>query len=119
MRSIAGRFKGCLGILSLRTTYLRVIRQPQTAENLMSWLHEGAQKPGYLVAKMIDKIQYASLQEADLKDGWLRKPMPRGFGPVFSIWMNKVKYTRKLPSRLYILQHAISLGGVESLSGVP
>ncbi|WAO83976.1 Hypothetical protein NCS54_00117700 [Fusarium falciforme] len=109
-------FEGWLGIRSLRTLHLRVIKQPQTAEKLVPWLHEEVQKPGSLVGKMIDKVQHTSLQEADLKGGWLRKQMPGGFGPVFSIWMNKEEHVRRLPSRLYIFQHAMSLGGVESLT---
>ncbi|KAI8688608.1 hypothetical protein NCS55_00114800 [Fusarium keratoplasticum] len=108
-------FEGWLGIRSLRTLHLCVIKQPQTAEKLVSWLHEEAQKSGSLVRKMIDKVQHASLQEADLKGGWLRKQMPGGFGPVFSIWMNKEEHVRRLPSRLYIFHHCDESGGVESL----
>lgn len=115
MGSIVGSFEGWLGIRSLRTLHLRVIKQPQTAEKLVSWLHEEVQKPGSLVGNMIDKVQHTSLQEAVLKGGWLRKQMPGGFGPVFSIWMNKEEHVRRLPSRLYIFQHAMSLGGIESL----
>ncbi|KAJ3470529.1 hypothetical protein MRS44_000628 [Fusarium solani] len=89
MGSIVGSFEGWLDIRSPRTLHLRVIKQSQTAEKLVSWLHEEVQKPGSLVGKMIDKVQHASLQEADLKNGWLRKQMPGGI--------------------------ATSLGGVESL----
>ncbi|KAL6358355.1 hypothetical protein LRP88_08540 [Fusarium phalaenopsidis] len=105
MGSIVGSFEGWLDIRSLRTLHLRVIKQSQTAEKLVSWLHEEVQKPGSLVGKMIDKVQHASLQEADLKNGWLRKQMPGGFGPVFSICMSKEEHARRLPSRLYIFQH--------------
>jgi cystathionine beta-lyase/cystathionine gamma-synthase len=41
--------------------------------------------------------------------------MPGGFGPVFSIWMKREEHAQRLPSRLFIFQHATSLGGVESL----
>lgn len=105
MGSIVGSFEGWLDIRSPRTLHLRVIKQSQTAEKLVSWLHEEVQKPGSLVGKMIDKVQHASLQEADLRNGWLRKQMPGGFGPVFSIWMNNEEHARRLPSRLYIFQH--------------
>ncbi|RSM13988.1 hypothetical protein CEP52_001520 [Fusarium oligoseptatum] len=104
MGSIVGSFESWLGILSLRTLHLRVVKQSQTAEKFVSRLHEEVQKPGSLVVRMIDKVQHAFLQESDLKDGW-----------VASVWMNKEKHARRFPSRLYILQHAASLGGVESL----
>ncbi|RSM04207.1 hypothetical protein CDV31_010135 [Fusarium ambrosium] len=97
-------FEGWLGILSLRTLHLRAVKQSQIAEKFVSRLHKEVQKPGSLVVRMIDKVQHAFLQESDLKDGW-----------VASVWMNREKHARRFPSRLYILQHAASLGGVESL----
>ncbi|RSL42413.1 hypothetical protein CEP53_012201 [Fusarium sp. AF-6] len=104
MGSIVASFEGWLGILSLRTLHLRAVKQSQIAENFVSRLHEEVQKPGSQVVRMIDKVQHAFLQESDLKDGW-----------VASVWMKKEKHARRFPSRLYILQHATSLGGVESL----
>ncbi|KAH6961750.1 Cys/Met metabolism PLP-dependent enzyme-domain-containing protein [Ilyonectria destructans] len=113
--SVMGSLEGWLGIRSLRTLHLRVTRQSQTAEKLVAWMSQELQDPTSLVAKLVEKVQHASLQHEDLKDGWLRKQMPGGFGPVFSFWMKNVEHARRLPSRLYIFQHATSLGGVESL----
>ncbi|KAK2685337.1 hypothetical protein QWA68_015776 [Fusarium oxysporum] len=115
MGSVMGSFEGWLGIRSLRTLHLRVIKQSQTAEKLVTWLHEELKSPESLVGKMVDRVQHASLQEADLNDGWLSRQMPGGFGPVFSIWMKREEHAQRLPSRLFIFQHATSLGGVESL----
>ncbi|EWZ79997.1 hypothetical protein BFJ63_vAg14447 [Fusarium oxysporum f. sp. narcissi] len=115
MGSVMGSFEGWLGIRSLRTLHLRVIKQSQTAEKLVTWLHEELKSQESLVGKMVDRVQHASLQEADLNDGWLSRQMPGGFGPVFSIWMKREEHAQRLPSRLFIFQHATSLGGVESL----
>lgn len=41
--------------------------------------------------------------------------MPGGVGPVFSIWAKDPDHARRLPSRMFVFQHATSLGGVESL----
>jgi cystathionine gamma-synthase len=46
---------------------------------------------------------------------WLRKQMPNGYGPVFSIAMKTADLARRLPSKLQLFHHATSLGGVESL----
>lgn len=108
-------FEGWLGIRSARTMQLRVMKQAQTAEKLVKWLYGELQDQESPVAKIISRIQHASIQHDDLKDGWLRKQMPGGFGPVFSIWAKNSEHARRLPSRMYVFQHATSLGGVESL----
>lgn len=64
---------------------------------------------------VLEKVVHASLQEDDLKDGWLKKQMPIGFGPVFSIVMKTEKLARHLPSKLVLFHHATSLGSVASL----
>jgi len=60
-------------------------------------------------------VEHASLQESDIKDGWLLKQMPNGFGPVFAITMREADLAKRLPSKLNLFHHATSLGGVESL----
>jgi cystathionine gamma-synthase len=35
-----------------------------------------------------------------LKDGWLQKQMPGGFGPVFSLRAKNAEHARRLPSSL-------------------
>lgn len=115
MGNVMGNLEGWLGLRSLRTLYLRVTRQSQTAETLVSWIHQEMQDPSSVVSHVVGDIRHASLQHQDLEDGWLRQQMPRGFGPVFAVWMKTAEQAKVLPSRLCIFQHATSLGDVESL----
>jgi cystathionine gamma-synthase len=113
--SVMGSFEGWLGIRSARTMQLRVARQAQTAERLVAWLREQLRDPKSAVGEVLSHIQHASIQEAGLQDGWLQKQMPGGFGPVFSMWAKNTEHAQRLPSRMFVFQHATSLGGVESL----
>ncbi len=113
--SVMGSFEGWLGIRSARTLHLRVMRQAQSAEQLVSWLQRELQDPNTLVSTVLDRVGHASLQHDALEDGWLQKQMPGGFGPVFAMWTKNPDHARRLPSRMYVFQHATSLGGVESL----
>lgn len=113
--SVMGSLEGWLGIRSLRTLSLRVKRQAQTAEALVKWFSEELQKPGSPVEGVVESVQHASIQREALKDGWLKKQMPNGYGPVFSIVMRTKDLAKRLPSKLVVFQHATSLGGVESL----
>ena len=117
MGGVMGSFEGWLGIRSARTMHLRVTRQAQTAEKLVSWLQEqlNDSDSSNPVSRVLGRVQHASVQYDDLKDGWLRKQMPGGFGPVFSIWAKNPDHARQLPSKMFVFQHATSLGGVESL----
>jgi len=117
MGGVMGSFEGWLGIRSARTMHLRVTRQAQTAEKLVSWLQEqlNSSDSSNPVPRVLERVQHASVQYDDLKDGWLRKQMPGGFGPVFSIWAKNSDHARRLPSKMFVFQHATSLGGVESL----
>ena len=45
----------------------------------------------------------------------MRRQMPGGWGPVFSLLMVDEDAARRLPSKLRLFDHATSLGGVESL----
>jgi len=118
--SVMGSLEGWLGLRSLRTLELRVERQSRNTQSLVDWLASGLQDSQSAMSQVVDRIQHASLQKEDLdghgEDGaWLRRQMPRGFGPVFAIWMKSEEYARHLPSKLQLFQHATSLGGVESL----
>jgi cystathionine beta-lyase/cystathionine gamma-synthase len=112
-----GSMEGWLGLRSLRTLELRVERQSRSTQSLVDWLASELQKPGSAVSQVVDRIQHASLQKEDLagEDSWLRQQMPRGFGPVFAIWMKNEEQAKHLPSKLRLFHHATSLGGVESL----
>jgi len=114
--SVMGNFEGWLGLRSLRTLELRVERQSANATNLVAWLAAQVADESTTASKLVERVQHASLQkEASEKGSWLRKQMPRGFGPVFSIWLREEGDARALPSTLRLFHHATSLGGVESL----
>lgn len=116
-----GSLEGWLGVRSLRTLELRVVRQSKSATNIVGWLDglmkgedgAGSEEERGVVGKTVERVQHASLQKSDM--GWLGKQMPGGFGPVFSVWMKSERMARRLPSRLELFHHATSLGGVESL----
>ncbi|KAK3330848.1 Cys/Met metabolism PLP-dependent enzyme-domain-containing protein [Apodospora peruviana] len=113
---VMGSLEGWLGVRSLRTLELRVTRQSESAQRLVDWLSSEVNGGKGLVSETVLKLQHASLQpEAADETSWLRKQMPNGFGPVFSIWMKSEELAKRLPSKLHLFQHATSLGGVESL----
>ncbi|EEH18796.1 hypothetical protein PABG_01115 [Paracoccidioides brasiliensis Pb03] len=118
--SVMGNMEGWLGVRSLRTLEVRVQRQSANAERLVRWMaaalsHHGpvfeAGSGEAAVREVVKSILHASLQ----KEEWVRRQMPNGFGPVFSITLKEVKYARLLPTKLRLFHHATSLGGVESL----
>ncbi|KAK3075941.1 hypothetical protein LTR53_000245 [Teratosphaeriaceae sp. CCFEE 6253] len=118
--SVMGSMEGWLGVRSLRTFDLRVTRQSQNADKIVAFLDgclngtaevEGGDAEA--VKSVLAKIEHASLQKEDM--GWLRKQMPNGFGPVFSISFKTAGQARRFPSKLGLFHHATSLGGVESL----
>lgn len=114
--SVMGSLEGWLGVRSLRTLELRVERQSASAASLVSWLAAELEDRESLVGRTVDRLQHASLQPAAKEEGsWLRRQMPKGYGPVFSILMKDAEDARRLPSKLHLFHHATSLGGVESL----
>jgi cystathionine beta-lyase/cystathionine gamma-synthase len=128
--NVMGSMEGWLGVRSLRTLELRVERQSHNATKLVTWLNAALHPEkessisysptlsladGKVIRDVLANIEHASLQEDDIKDGWLLKQMPNGFGPVFSITMKEESLARRLPSKLQLFHHATSLGGVESL----
>jgi cystathionine beta-lyase/cystathionine gamma-synthase len=115
--SVMGNLEGWLGLRSLRTLELRVERQSRSAQALVDWLAASLEDPAHVVARAVETVRHASRQlpEAADPDSWLRRQMPRGFGPVFSIVLREERFARRLPSKLALFHHATSLGGVESL----
>ncbi|KAH7032318.1 cystathionine beta-lyase [Macrophomina phaseolina] len=113
--SAMGSLEGWLGVRSLRTLELRVRAQSRNAERLVEWLDEGLRNAGSDVECTVEKVVHASLQKEDLEQGWLKRQMPNGFGPVFALWMRDESDAKRLPSKLKLFHHATSLGGVESL----
>ena len=115
-----GSLETWLGVRSLRTFELRIMRQSQNATALVTFLHEcvngqeGSDSEGAeAVKKVVAKLDHASLQTEDM--AWLKKQMPNGYGPVFSMWCKTSEQAKRLPSKLELFHHATSLGGVESL----
>ena len=114
--SVMGSMEGWLGVRSLRTFDLRIRRQSENADKLVAWLADclaGNGQEAEVIKKVFAKIDHASLQKEDM--AWLKKQMPGGFGPVFSLWMKDREAARSLPGKLHLFHHATSLGGVESL----
>lgn len=113
---VMGSMEGWLGLRSMRTMELRVLRQSKTATAIVAWLAEQIKDPASPVFKVVDHVKHASLQpEAADENSWLRRQMPGGYGPVFSLAMKSEAMARRLPSKLRLFHHATSLGGVESL----
>ena len=121
--NVMGSLEGWLGVRSTRTLELRVKRQSETAMQIVDAL-DGAlsghtvgtglsQGDVDAVRAVVAEVKHASLQASDMS--WLRKQMPNGYGPVFSIVMKTSDFARRLPSKLQLFHHATSLGGVESL----
>lgn len=109
--SVAGNLESWLGMRSLRTLELRVTRQSATATALVSWLHGQLQDSSSTVHRVVEQVHHASLQaEATEEDSWLRKQMPNGYGPVFSITLKDANLAKRLPSKLRLFQHATVLG---------
>lgn len=116
--SVMGSLEGWLGVRSLRTLELRVTRQSENAEALVKFIDDAMRgelkgEDGEVAKKVVNKIVHASLQKDDMD--WLKKQMPNGFGPVFSIWTKTDVAAKRLPSKLKLFHHATSLGGAESL----
>jgi cystathionine beta-lyase/cystathionine gamma-synthase len=121
--SVMGGLEGWLGVRSTRTLELRVMRQSENAGRIVDALDGGltghtvgtglSQGDVQAIRAVVAGITHASLQAGDM--AWLRKQMPEGYGPVFSISMKSAELARRLPSKLRFFDHATSLGGVESL----
>ncbi|KAF7190520.1 putative trans-sulfuration enzyme [Pseudocercospora fuligena] len=113
--SVMGSMEGWLGVRSLRTFELRVKRQSENADALVKFINDAVEgdDESNIVQKVVAKIVHASLQKEDMP--WLKKQMPNGFGPVFSIWTRTEEAAKRLPSKLKLFHHATSLGGAESL----
>jgi cystathionine beta-lyase/cystathionine gamma-synthase len=125
--NVMGSLEGWLGVRSIRTLEVRMERQSSNATKLVTWLDAAlhpesasekdavSTETSNIIRTILDKIEHASLQKDDIKEGWLLKQMPNGFGPVFSISLKNATFARRLPSKLKLFHHATSLGGVESL----
>ncbi|KAL1979594.1 hypothetical protein VTN96DRAFT_5529 [Rasamsonia emersonii] len=118
-----GGLESWLGVRSLRTLELRVLRQSESAQRIVTALNDavtGKQNSSLssadaeIVRTVVKEVHHASLQTEDSQT-WLKKQMPNGYGPVFSIVLRTPALAKQLPSKLHLFHHATSLGGVESL----
>ncbi|RMZ91669.1 hypothetical protein DV736_g1077, partial [Chaetothyriales sp. CBS 134916] len=127
--SVMAGFDSWLATRSIRTLEMRVLRQSRSAEFIVRALKSGLmavpQPPALkilsdedvlTIQKVIKEVHHASLEaDADPEGDWLRKQMPRGYGPVFALTLREVDFAMNLPSKLLLFHHATSLGGIESL----
>ncbi|KAJ3050170.1 hypothetical protein HK097_008854 [Rhizophlyctis rosea] len=129
--SVMGNLEGWLGVRSLRTLELRVLRQSQSATKLALWLHgvlDGNDEPlpddgptttedKSHIRKILHKVLHTSTQliRDPASSSWISQQYPNGYSPVFSILTHTTNQAKHLPSKLNFFHHATSLGGVESL----
>lgn len=121
--SVMGSLEGWLGVRSLRTFELRILRQSQNCEKIVSWLNEclttkSPSQDDEVVRKSLASISHASIQSTSTPPSdmsWLKKQMPNGYGPVFALSLKTAQQAKHFPSTLHLFHHATSLGGVESL----
>lgn len=104
--TIPGSLEAWLLLRSLRTFKLRILAQTDSATKIVKYLADNKSK-----LSKITKIHHASLQSED----FVKKQLPHGGPPVFSIEVTDSQTARELPSKLKYFHHATSLGGVESL----
>lgn len=122
--SVMGGLESWLGVRSLRTLELRVMRQSENAQQIVTAIHGAltghtvgtglSQSDVDAVKAVVKDVFHASLQREEYKT-WLKNQMPNGFGPVFSMTLKTQELAKTLPSKLNFFHHATSLGGVESL----
>ncbi|RFU80158.1 cystathionine beta-lyase cystathionine gamma-synthase [Trichoderma arundinaceum] len=126
---VMGSLEGWLGVRSMRTLNLRIMLQSESATSLVKWLNTALQinegsdmkkdceleSESHVIKAALSTVTHASLQTADLEQGWLKSQMPNGFGPVFSICLKSRNMAKRFPSKLRLFSHSTSLGGVESL----
>lgn len=92
---------------SLRTYDLRIRKQSENCEKLVKFLSDNVDQYNGILTK----VHHSSLQS----EPFIKKQLPNGYGPVFSIIVKDVNVAKTLPSKLHYFYHATSLGGVESL----
>ncbi|SCV99301.1 LAFE_0A00144g1_1 [Lachancea fermentati] len=105
--TIPASLESFLLLRSLRTLEVRVKKQSFNCEQLVKYIYE--HKSDF--NSVLDKVHHASLQKED----FVRKQLPHGYGPLFSIVLKREKQCKQLVHMVRIFQHATSLGGAESL----
>lgn len=106
MGTISPSLESWLLLRSLRTFDMRMRTHHESGIKVVDFLVKNQAK-----LPALDKVYHASLQPEE----FIKRQMPVGGPPVFSIEVKTRDLARKLPSRLQIFTHATSLGGAESL----
>jgi len=113
--STPGSLEVWLLMRSLRTLYLRVERQSETAAALAAWLQAAAEgEAGHPLAGMVHSVHHPSLP-SDPSHAVALKQMMGGFGGCLALELSTEQAARELPAALTLFRDATSLGGVESL----
>lgn len=113
--TIMGNMEAWLGMRSIKTLEMRVVRQSATATLLARWLGEQLAVEGSAVQKTVAQVTHASLQYDGGGAEWVKEQMPGGFGAVISLLVKTEAMAKTLPGKLVLWGHATSLGAVESL----
>ncbi|ANB12261.1 putative cystathionine beta-lyase [Sugiyamaella lignohabitans] len=101
-----GSLESWLLLRSLRTYHYRIRLQYESANKIVKYLADNISK-----LPKLEKIYHSSLQTED----FVKKQLPLGGPPVFSIELKDRETARYFPSKLKLFHHATSLGGAESL----
>ncbi|CUS22494.1 LAQU0S05e06656g1_1 [Lachancea quebecensis] len=105
--TIPASLESFLLLRSLRIKEIRVKKQSDTCEKIVKFLDTHKS----VFNTVLKHVHHASLQ----KEEFVKKQMPNGFGPLFSILMNSPEQCKLLVRNVNTFQHATSLGGIESL----
>lgn len=92
---------------SLRTYEMRILKQSANATLIVKFLNDNRER----FNKVLNKLFHSSLQT----EPFVKEQLPGGFGPVFSLTLQKKDQCKEFPPKLKFFQHATSLGGIESL----
>lgn len=98
--------ESALLLRSLKTLELRVVKQSQSATQIVKFLNDNIEK-----YPSLKNVEHSSLQTED----FVKRQMKGGHSPTFSFNLTTEDKARKFPSLLKYFYHATSLGGVESL----
>src|ERR1700733_5107385 len=90
MGNMSGSLESWLLLRSLRTLYLRVSRQSQSATVLAKWLDHGASKPtgqyfDGIPGGLIEKVWHSSLQAKDARGFDPKSQMEGGWNATFAM----------------------------------
>jgi len=101
-------FDGFLIIRGIKTLAIRLEREQETAQKIVSWLLEQS---------AVKKVYYPGLKEHP--DYEISKRQTSGFGGMLSFSVRDEQTAKKILENVKVIKYAESLGGVESLITYP